>query len=311
MCNYCQTPIYIKTIQYCKSLLAPLTPEQELRDKLLDSLLAGASTPATLAEIYGLVIENVQKSTLSTSLKSQQYTGNPAAGSVEFKRFANSEAKTYGTARTAAKGDKITVPPTTVNLSTHKEIVEEVAKFDLDTFGVAGIMQRRADNHVLTMAADLDRAFFAEANTSGTAFTPGSGVTEIQDIVESMIQTLEVVKNDYTDGVDRGMMDLVLSPAQYGKLRTFLDTQSNPNVDTAGEEFGMYHGVRVYSCTRLAEKCNGLLMIRGAVAQPVVVDQYSNPEKIPLSNDFAVSLFYDYGTKALTPDLIFKWTATE
>ena len=275
------------------------------------SLLAGASTPATLAEIYGLVIENVQKSTLSTSLKSQQYTGNPAAGSVEFKRFANSEAKTYGTARTAAKGDKITVPPTTVNLSTHKEIVEEVAKFDLDTFGVAGIMQRRADNHVLTMAADLDRAFFAEANTSGTAFTPGSGVTEIQDIVESMIQTLEVVKNDYTDGVDRGMMDLVLSPAQYGKLRTFLDTQSNPNVDTAGEEFGMYHGVRVYSCTRLAEKCNGLLMIRGAVAQPVVVDQYSTPEKIPLSNDFAVSLFYDYGTKALTPDLIFKWTATE
>ncbi len=275
------------------------------------SLLAGASTPATLAEIYGLVIENVQKSTLSTSLKSQQYTGNPAAGSVEFKRFANSEAKTYGTARTAAKGDKITVPPTTVNLSTHKEIVEEVAKFDLDTFGVAGIMQRRADNHVLTMAADLDRAFFAEANTSGTAFTPGSGVTEIQDIVESMIQTLEVVKNDYTDGVDRSMMDLVLSPAQYGKLRTFLDTQSNPNVDTAGEEFGMYHGVRVYSCTRLAEKCNGLLMIRGAVAQPVVVDQYSNPEKIPLSYDFAVSLFYDYGTKALTPDLIFKWTATE
>ena len=275
------------------------------------SLLAGASTPATLAEIYGLVIENVQKSTLSTSLKSQQYTGNPAAGSVEFKRFANSEAKTYGTARTAAKGDKITVPPTTVNLSTHKEIVEEVAKFDLDTFGVAGIMQRRADNHVLTMAADLDRAFFAEANTSGTAFTPGSGVTEIQDIVESMIQTLEVVKNDYTDGVDRGMMDLVLPPAQYGKLRTFLDTQSNPNVDTAGEEFGMYHGVRVYSCTRLAEKCNGLLMIRGAVAQPVVVDQYGNPEKIPLSNDFAVSLFYDYGTKALTPDLIFKWTATE
>ena len=275
------------------------------------SVLAGARTPATLADIYGLVIENVQKSTLSTSLKSQQYTGNPAAGSVEFKRFANSEAKTYGTARTAAKGDKITVPPTTVNLSTHKEIVEEVAKFDLDTFGVAGIMQRRADNHVLTMAADLDRAFFAEANTSGTAFTPGSGVTEIQDIVESMIQTLEVVKNDYTDGVDRGMMDLVLSPAQYGKLRTFLDTQSNPNVDTAGEEFGMYHGVRVYSCTRLAEKCNGLLMIRGAVAQPVVVDQYSNPEKNPLSNDFAVSLFYDYGTKALTPDLIFKWTATE
>lgn len=41
------------------------------------SLLAGTSTPATLAEIYGRVIENVQKSTLSTTLKSQLYTGEP------------------------------------------------------------------------------------------------------------------------------------------------------------------------------------------------------------------------------------------
>ena len=275
------------------------------------SLLAGASTPATLAEIYGRVIENVQKSTLSTAMKSQLYTGNPAAGSVEFKRFVNSASKAYGTARTAGKGDKVTAPPTTVNLSVHKEIVEEVAKFDLDTFGVEGIMRRRADNHVLSMAAELDRAFFTEANTSGTAFTPASGVTDIHKIVESMIQTLETTKNDYVDGVDRGLMELVLTPAKYGELRIFLDTQSNPNVDTAAEEFGMFHGVRVYSCTRLPDKCSALLMVRGAVAQPVVSNQYSNPEKIPLSNDFAVSMFYDYGTKALTPDLILKWTVAE
>ena len=115
------------------------------------------------------------------------------------------------------------------------------------------------------------------------------------------------------------MMDLVLTPAKYGLLRTFLDTQSNPNVDTAGEEFGMYHGVRGYSCTRMpvttetveesktkTTVTDALLMVRGAVAQPVVVNQYGDPEKIQLSNDYAVSLFYDYGTKALTPDLIFK-----
>ena len=278
------------------------------------SLLSAASTPATLEEIYGLVIENVQKSTLSTALKSQMYTGNPAAGSVEFKRFVNSSSKAYGTARTAGKGDKVTAPPTTVNLSTHKEIVEEVAKFDIDTFGVAYIMRRRADNHVLSMSAELDRAFFTEANTSGTAFTPASGVTDIQNIVESMIQTLETTKNDYVDGVDRSMMDLVLTPAKYGELRLYLDTQSNPNVDTAAEEFGLYHGVRVYSCTRMpadgSNITNALLMVRGAIAQPVVVNQYGAPEKIPLSNDYAVSLFYDYGTKALTSDLIYKWVTT-
>lgn len=36
MCNKCKTPIYIKTTQYLKPLLAPLTPEQELREKLID-----------------------------------------------------------------------------------------------------------------------------------------------------------------------------------------------------------------------------------------------------------------------------------
>lgn len=283
------------------------------------SLLSGASTPATLAEIYGLVIENVQKGALSTSLKSNQYSGNPAAGSVEFSRFSNAASKDYGTARTAGKGDKITVKPVTVNLSTHKEIVEEAAKFDLETFGVADIMRRRADNHVQSMIRELDTAFFAQAVSEGTAFTPSSGAA-IEDVMESMIQTLETMKNDYTDGIDRGLMDFVLSPAMYGSLRIFLDTQSNPNVDTAGEEFGMYHGVRVYSCTRLpvttetvestktkTTVTNGILMIRGAVAQPVVTTPYGDPEKIPLSNDMAVSLFYDYGTKALTPDLILKW----
>lgn len=281
------------------------------------SLLSGTDTPADLAEVYGLVIDNVQKSTLSTVLKSQQYTGNPAAGSVEFKRFVNSESKDYGTARTAGKGDKVKAPPTTVNLDQHKEIVEEVAKFDLDTFGVASLMQRRADNHVSSMAATLDRSFFSEAAENGTGFTPKSGVTAIQTIAEAMIQTLETVKNDYVDGVDRSLMDLVLTPEKYGELRSFLDTQANPNVDTAGEEFGMYHGVRVYSCTRLPvvtdttaktkTTTNAVLMVRGAVAQPVVSDQYGAPEKIPLSNDYAVSLFYDYGTKALTPDLIYVW----
>lgn len=284
------------------------------------SLLSGASTPATLAEIYGLVIENVQKGALSTSLKSNQYSGNPAAGSVEFRRFTNSASKDYGTARTAGRGDKVTAMPVTVNLSVHKEIVEEVAKFDIETFGIADIMRRRADNHAQSMIRELDSAFFAKAAAAGTAFTPASGVTKIEEIMESMIQTLETMKNDYTDGVDRGLMDFVLSPAMYGSIRTFLDTQSNANVDTAGEEFGMYHGIRVYSCTRLpvttetvestktkTTVTNGILMIRGAVAQPVITTPYGDPEKIPLSNDMAVSLFYDYGTEALTPDLILKW----
>ena len=100
------------------------------------SLIQTGSTKVELSELSGLVISNIQKETLAAGLKSQSYTGNPATGSVEYKRFKNSASQAYGTARTVGKGAAITVPPTTVNLDIHREIVEEAAKFDLDTFGV-------------------------------------------------------------------------------------------------------------------------------------------------------------------------------
>lgn len=35
-CNFCDAELYIKTKQYAKPALAPLTVEQELRDRLVD-----------------------------------------------------------------------------------------------------------------------------------------------------------------------------------------------------------------------------------------------------------------------------------
>lgn len=268
------------------------------------SLLQAASTKADLAEIYGLVIENVRKETLSEALKSQSYTGDPAAGSVEYKRFVNSAAKTYGTARTAHKGDAITAPPTTVNLDQHKEIVEECSQFDLDTFGVAGIMGRRASNHLDTLASELDTVFFATAGTAATEVT--STATDEAGKLEDAIVTLETVKNDYVQGVPRSMIVAVATPAYYSKIRTALDSLSASNVDTAAEEFAMYHGVQVYSSVYMPSGIDVIVMARGVVALPVVTYPYTEPEKIPLSNDYWSGLFFDYGAKALAPDMIFK-----
>ena len=273
------------------------------------SLLQAAATKADLAEIYGIVIDNVMKDTLSSGLKSQAYTGNPAAGSVEFKRFVNATVKDYGTARAAAEGDAVKAPPVTVNLDKHKEIVEEVAKFDLDTFGVGGVMARRAANHIDAMTVDLDVAFFAEAATEGTAVTPTA--TEAAAKLEEMIVALETTKNDYVQGVPRNMIVAVVSPLFYSQIRTALDSLPASNVDTAAEEFAMYHGVRVYSSINLPADVDAIVMAQGSVAQPVLADQYGEPEKIPLSNDFGVGLFYDYGVKALTPDLIYKLERVE
>lgn len=270
------------------------------------SLIQTGSTKVDLAELSGLVIGNIQKDTLASGLKSQSYTGNPASGSVEYKRFKNSVSQDYGTARAAGKGSAITVPPTTVNLNTHKEIVEEAAKFDLDTFGVGNIMARRADNHVDTVAAEFDTAFFQCAVDEGTSFSTTE--TDVEAIVEAFIQTLETVKNDYVRGVPRNIMRLVCDPSFYGKIRNYLDKNvHNANVDSAAEDFATFHGVRCYSSVFVPSGTNAIIMIDGAIAQPAVIYPYKEPEKIPLSNDYGVSMFYDYGTKALTPDLIFHY----
>ena len=170
------------------------------------------------------------------------------------------------------------------------------------------------------MAAELDAAFFTCAATEGTAFTTAE--TDIEAQVEALIQTLETVKNDYVRGVPRNLIRLVLDPVFYGKIRTYLDKNThNANVDTAAEDFALFHGVRVYSSINLpvtsetvettkTTTYHMIAIIEGAIAQPVVIYPYGEPEKIPLSNDYGVSMFFDYGTKALTPDLIFHYSTS-
>lgn len=257
-----------------------------------------------LAELYGVVIENVQKALVSNNMKNRELSGDPVSGTVEAKRFANASPKTYGTARTAGKGDALTARPVTVAIDQHKEIVEELEDKDVRLYGVDGVLDRRAQNHILRMAAGLDTTFFAEADSAATVLNL-SEYTTVAEELEAAIQECETTKNDFVDGVPRSLMHLVLSPKYYGKIRNDLDRQTNnANVDTAAEEFYVWHGVRVYSCVNLPVGRDYILMVEGAVAQPVMAKQYV-AEKIPLSDAYGVELFYDYGTKAVTPDLIF------
>lgn len=255
-----------------------------------------------LTELYGKVIENVNKQLVSANMKNTDLSGNPEAGSVEAKRFVNATSKDYGTARTNGKGDSVKARPVTVPIDQDKEIVEELEQKDISLYGVEGIMAKRANNHVQRMAAELDTAFFAEAHTAGTAVTPTA--TDEIEIVEEVIQECENTKNDFVDGVPRSMMNLVCSTNYYGKIRTYLDKVNRANVDSAEEEFYVYHGVKAFSSVHLPEGVEFMVMVDGAVAQPVMSDEYT-AEKIPLSNAYGVELFYHYGTKAVMPDLIF------
>ncbi|MBQ7670560.1 MAG: hypothetical protein IJS45_07565 [Clostridia bacterium] len=269
------------------------------------NLLLDTTGSEYLAELYGKVIEGVQKTLVSNGMKNMDLSGDPVSGTVEAKRFVNATSKTYGTARTAGKGDSVKAKPVTIAINVDKEIVEELEEKDVRLYGVDGVLDRRAQNHILRMAAELDTAFFSVAHENANTVDV-SGLTSIADILEAVIQACETTKNDFVDGVPRSMMHLVLSPKYYGQVRNDLDRQTNnANVDTAAEEFYTWHGVHTASCVNLPEGCDCLLMVDGAVAQPVMADQYV-AEKIPLSNAYGIELFYHYGTACVTPDLIFK-----
>lgn len=258
-----------------------------------------------LAELYGKTIEGVMKALVSAGMKNSELSGNPVAGSVEAKRFANATPQDYGTARSAGKGNSVKANPVTVAINTDKEIVEELEEKDVSLYGVEGVLDRRARNHVLRMSSALDTAFFQCAADAAVEVEVDLASGAIEDILEAVIQECENTQNDFVDGVPREMMHLTLNTAYYGKVRNNLDKQTRSNVDTAAEEFYTWHGVECKSCVHMPSGVPFILQVTGSVAQPVMAKQYK-AEKIPLSDAVAVELFYNYGTKAVTPDLIFK-----
>ena len=267
------------------------------------SILTQEEGKEYLSELYGKVIEGVMKTLASAGMKNMDLSGDPTSGSVEAKRFVNATAQDYGTARAAGAGNKVKAKPVTVAITEDKEIVEEIEDKDTRLYGVDGLLDRRSANHVIRMTSNLDKEFFAVAYENAVEVEISAGAA-IEDELEKVIQECENTSNDFVDGIPRAMMRLVLNTAYYGKVRNNLDKMSRSNIDTAAEEFYAWHGVECKSSTHLPTGCRYLLMVDGAVAQPVYANQYT-AEKVPLSEAYAVSLFYHYGTEVVTPDLIF------
>lgn len=260
------------------------------------SIYTDSSTKDKLAETYGEVIEAVQKQAISEQIKNKNYSGDPTTGSVEIDRFKNATVNDLGTARTAGKGDKLTNSgKVTINVDTDKEIVEELAKKDVKLYGLAGMAEKRKNNHIKRMVAYLDTQFFAKAEAEGTEL---KNITDpnIEDILEALIQSVETTQNDWVDGVDRDMLVLTVKPRVYGKIKNYID-----KIDGTNGTDKIFHDVRVFSNHRQTK--DAICMIDGAVGQLVTTDQYE-AEKIPLSNDIALELFFSKGTKAVMPDLI-------
>ena len=264
------------------------------------AILLENSSQDKLAELYGTVIQNIQKKTISGQLKNVELSGTPGAGSYEAKRFTNTQSKAYGTARGNHAADKVVARPVTVPVDTDKELINEVEYKDITLYGVDDIIARKADSNEKTMRRDLEREFFRCATREGTQKTLTGATIEAK--AEELIQAVETVENAFVDGVERDMIALVLTPAMYGQLRTYFDKVENGNA--TAEAIAYYHGVRVFSSTYMPDGIDAIVMCEGSVAQPVQAT-IQQAEKIDLSNAYAFGIFYSYGTKAVMPDLVF------
>ena len=271
-------------------------------DALSIELLSGGKEK--LAEEYGKVIENIQAITLSARLKNTDLSGDPTSGTVEAKRFVNAVGQAYGTARGAGKGNAVKAKPVVIAIDDDTEYLEEVEEKDLRTYGVNGLIERRTRNHQNQLAVELDTKFFAEAKNSGSEFTPTA--TDKAEEIEEAIQKVETVKNEFVQGVPRNMIEVVMSPAYYGAIRTKIIASGNSLklVGMANYEEGVFNNTKVYSSAFLPAGVDYIVMVNGAVAQPVHTSIY-NPKKVDLSDATAFGLFAYKGTKAVMEDLIF------
>lgn len=106
------------------------------------------------------------------------------------------------------------------------------------------------------------------------------------------------------------MIEIVMSPAYYGKLRNKINSISNSNNlgVVPNYEEGTFNNAKVYSSVFLPSGINYIVMVNGSVAQPVMTSIY-DPKKIELSDATAFGLFAYKGTKAVSGDLI-KYNGT-
>ena len=282
-------------------------------------ILDQAGSAAKLREAYLGIQDNYQKNSNVAKVKARA-VGAPTSGSFVFPRYKNATVNTYGTARTAGAGVAGVKEEITVNLSDHKEIVEEFKKFDLETLG-HDVIAQRIFNHPQRMMADVDRAFWAAIKAKVAAFNSGSNAANITwpkstvpdylDLIEQLIVKVETTSSNYIDGISRDMIFVALRPAIYSKVQNKLDTIYAYNGNSELVQVPAYHGVMVVSEHFLPANTDFIAGVIGGVAQPVRSDGYSELERIGLSNDWALSLFWDYGTGVLAEEAFFEGEFSE
>ena len=275
-----------------------------MRIESLSVLTTDPSGKAYLQEQYGKVIEGVMVDTASQRYKNKDLSGSPTAGTVEARRYVNATVKEYGTARAAGKGENIKADPVTIAIDTNRELLAEVEEKDISLMGVEGLVEREIAKQKQALEIELETKFFEVANTSATEVDV-TGITAVNKIVDKLYLKLHTLKNKYVNGVPLNDIIIFANPTKYAELREYLDDKPSSNISTDEPDIKIFHGAKVESNIYMPDGVDFIVMADGSIAQPVLT-KMADSGKIPLSDAYSFGMFFYYGTKAVSADLIFK-----
>lgn len=260
-------------------------------------------TKDTLNQILAGVIENIQVTAVSEKIKNKKGSGNPEAGTIQYKRFANATLQAKGTARTAGKGKALEDENILINLNDDKEIIEELQKKDIKLLGVPALAEKRKANFAKRVSAYLDTKFFATAKRAGTAYAGEQ--TDVDKVLDEMIVTAKTTQSAYIDGIDAEDLVIVLDAEWRKAMKHKLDLLPNGTAPRNGL-IGMYDSIDVHESNRLGSGVHCFVMLKESVAEPWYVSEYQ-AEKVPFDDAIALENFLYCGAGALNPEAIYYY----
>lgn len=255
---------------------------------------ADGATEQVLSEAYGGVLENYSTRALSAIVKNDQWSGDPRSGSVEFDRILNTAVEDYDADATDVN---FSIDKVTVNVDTPKMIRERATQWDLDQYGIDGIIERKSNMYANSMMVFADRAFFEAAEDQGSEATL-TGTTD-RDKLDELIREITDAETGYADGVDESLIHVFLKSTVWDSLKADFDAYPNPA--EGGRTLYDYNGVNVYRNFRQTQ--DAIIMVNGAGAMPIAPIGTA-VDKIPGSVEYYIGLYFKYGVDFIMPELV-------
>lgn len=255
-------------------------------------LKADGSTPQVLGEKMGGILDNFAARSLSDIAKNQKGSVDPKTGSVEYDRMLFSEVIDYSANPSANRMEKVTV-----NIGTEKKLQELVKDWEMEQYGVDGIIDRKSQNYAVGLQVFMDKLFFTTAESVGTEVTV-AGTDAIADVL-LVGRTLTDMVSDYAEGIDAGYVSIFLNSDTFDALVG--ERELLPNTNANGIESVNFRGFNVYRNARQTKDI--IAMVNGSIALPIM-PVGTEVEKKPGTREYFVSLFFKYGIKALMPEMV-------